>query len=243
MELLFDPQKNVGEQKPLPAPAALERYICPWAAVAYREFPFGNILIQELRRKKISIYIWRVYANSPTNLYPVCDHPTIALQFTLVGDIPCVLSGFGNKLLEQSRYELFYVPESINKALFQPGLSESIHFEISSDFLEDIADNDPMIKELLERFNAASKEGKPMFTANINYAVNNILQNLRNCDLKGGRLNLEVQKFTLELLSEYFMAITEAEMQVSLLPIASHQKLLLQVRDSILLNPNIGCAD
>lgn len=238
MKLLADPSKEKDPGELLPIPAYLQKTVPGWAVADYRQYDFGYLLIQEFISRKFSIYIWRIMIQKPVLLYPCSDRPTIALQFTLQGNIPCVLMGFGKKLLVESNYELLYVAKSENQAWFEPGDFESLHIEFAPSFLEDASLRHAKVKAILERLNSASVRGEPLISSKIDYRVRRILVNLRQCRKTGGDLIYEIQKYIMELLSHYFAELKRNETQDKL-PMITRKETLIRIRDQILQNPNM----
>ncbi len=225
-----------GEEKPLPADWL--RYTSPWSKTSFRKQEFGSTLIQELVTPAFALFIWRLHIEEEVRLYPSADKPTIALQFTLGGDIPCKLTGFGEKLLQKGNYEMFYVPIGYNEAWFERGEYESLHIELRTQYLEELAAVRPEIKDLVTRLLSASSKGLPMAVAHTNYITGAVLQNLRTCDKKGPALQLEMHKYILELLCEYLSAILQKEEEEKGRDIP-HHALIISVKNYILLAPDI----
>jgi AraC-like DNA-binding protein len=223
---------------PLPIPAALNKYVAPWAAAQYRKYFFGHLLIQRFATKKISICIWRIIVEQPVTLYPYADKPIVALQFTTLGNISTALKGFGNKVLEESKYGMFYVPQGTHEATFEPGEYESFHIEIEPSYLEDIAGNYAVIVDLLQKLYSASVNGTALAEGRIDHIVKNTLNNLRHCTEKNGALNLELEKYILDLLCRY---VTELKRNggEAVLPAIQRKDTLLEIRALIMQHPNI----
>jgi len=236
--MLYAPDRPGEEGESLIVPPALKRFVFPWAIPVYREYDFGYILIQELQTNKFSIHSWSIHANKQVILYPVSDRPILALQFTLGNDIPCVLQGYGPILLEKSKYELFYVSKSTNSAHFGPGQYESLHIELEPEQLVDLQESYPAVGELLVRLTESNSKGSPLIAAHMNYVVMNILNKLRSEDKTGGKLVFEMQKYILELLSEYIAAITDLQHDKARRDVP-HKKILIQVKQFIMQEPNI----
>jgi AraC-like DNA-binding protein len=239
LELLLYPGYDMDGGKLLPVPANIKKLISPWAKTRYCEFAFGYILIQQFISRKFSIHIWQIHITESCKLYPASDRPTIAIQVMLEGEIPCMLVGFGKKLLKKSTYELFYVPVSINEAQFEPGDYESFHIELEPGFLEDIAESYPDARELLERFNNASEKGIPMISIGISYVTRALIKNIRTCDKTNGDLIIELHRYIVDLLSEYVAGIRELERDGKRKNIP-HKDILIRIKQEITADPNIG---
>lgn len=238
MELLC----NLGQENEkgilLPVPTPLKRQISSWATSFYYKYPFGYGLIQHFLTKKFSIHIWRIYAHLPGKLYPACKQPTIAIQAMIEGEIPCLLSGFGNIVLKNSFCELFYVPIGINEAWFDPGDYLSFHVELAAEFLSDIAEVYPDAMELLLRFNNASEYGMPMVAVRINYIMRAIFKSFQECSKVGGDLIIEFHRYIVDFLSEYVTDIREQEGSSGGKNV-THKDILLRIKQEIVAEPNI----
>jgi AraC-like DNA-binding protein len=238
MNLAFHPTHPKFPGKKLPIPASWKHHLAPWSTAIYRENDFGSVLIQELVCQNFGIFIWTLDIQKAVCLYPTAKTPTIAIQFTLEGNISCILKGFGNKLLEKGNYEMFYIPMGFNEAWFEPGLYESLHIELQPAYLEELTTIRPEIKDLISRLQNLSSRGMPMALTHINYITSAILQNLRICIKEGASLQLEIHKYILELLSEYFAGILKKEEDKGKKNI--HNKdLIIKIKNHILSAPDI----
>jgi AraC-like DNA-binding protein len=220
------------------APGDWLRFVSPWSKSRFRRHDFGSTLIQELITPAFKIFIWRLDIEQTVRLYPSAEKPTIALQFTLEGNIPCKLTGFGDKLLEKGNFEMFYVPTGYNEAWFEPGQYESLHIELKPHYLEELTAVRPEIKALVSRLQAASSKGLPLAVARMNYITAAIIQNLKSCNRKAAALQLEMHKYILELLCEYLSAILQKEEDEKRINIP-RKDLMIRIRDHILSSPNV----
>jgi AraC-like DNA-binding protein len=238
MILAFHPTHPEMPGQEQPVPGSLLRYLSPWSKPICKQNDFGVTLIQEFITQEFGIFIWTLEIEKVICLYPRAKIPTIALQFTIEGNISCILNGFGDKLLEKGNSEMFYVPIGYNEAWYKPGLSESLHIELQPAYLEELIAIRPEIGELISRLLNASIKGMPMGMAHANYKTHAILQNLRTCDIQGASLQLEMHKFILELLSEYFKDVQQNEKDEAA-ENTRHKKLMVKIKNHILLAPNI----
>jgi AraC-like DNA-binding protein len=238
MILAFHPTQPLIPGIARDPPSDWQKFVVPWSKSVFKHSVFGNTLIQELTGPDFGVFIWTLEIHRAICLYPMAVAPTIALQFTIDGVISCVLSGYGDKILQKGTYELFYVPMGHNEAWFVPGWYESLHIELKENYLEELVAVRPDIEELVSRLKNASANGKPMAIAGINYITKTILKNLRNCIQQGPALHFEIHKFILELLSEYLAGIKQTEADETR-ENSQHKKLMIQIKDHILLSPNI----
>ncbi len=238
MILAFHPTHPEIPGKEHTVPADWLRFVSPWSRPRFRRHDFGSTLIQELITPAFKIFIWRLDIQQAVRLYPSAEKPTIALQFTLEGNIPCKLTGFGDKRLEKENFEMFYVPIGYNEAWFDRGTYESLHIELKPHYLEELTAIRPEIKDLVSRLQAASSKGLPMAVAKMNYITAAIIQNLKACEKKGAALQLEMHKYILELLCEYLSVILQKEEDEKRINIP-HKDLMIKIRDHILSSPNV----
>lgn len=238
MNLAFHPTHPKFPGKKLPIPTSWKHYLAPWSKATYIENDFGCLLTQELICTNFGIYIWTLDIKNAICLYPAAKAPTIAIQFTLEGNISCILKGFGNKLLEKGNFEMFYVPIGFNEAWFEPGHYQSLHIELKPRYLEELTEIRPEIKDLISRLQSSSTKGVPMAVGRINYITSTILQNLKTCEKEGPALQLEMHKYILELLSDYLGAIWRKEEDAKREKLSPKAR-MTEIRDHILLRPNI----
>jgi two-component system response regulator YesN len=76
-----------------------------------------------------------------------------------------------------------------------------------------------------------------MGMAYMNYRTLTIVQNLRTCKMEGAFLHLELHKFILELLSEYFRDLKEHD-EDETGPPTYYKNLLEKIKNHILIAPN-----
>jgi AraC-like DNA-binding protein len=238
MNLIHDLQNQLPGGQTMPVPATLLRVISPWARPVFRKYDFGHTLVQEFTTRKCSIYSWRFYMEKPGRFYLVCDKPVITLQFMLSGTVVCDVQGHGEQKLEQSKCGLFYLPRGVNQAWFEPGKYESLHIELDPLYLQDISDAYPEITRMIKRSSMASMRCESMATVNINYVMKAILKNLRNCTDKGAALNMEMQKYIMELLSEYVHEAVEVKKDRAL-EYVPYKDTLIRIKQWIMESPDI----
>jgi AraC-like DNA-binding protein len=238
MKLLPDQHENASFGLARDDLAGLEDFIAPWATVEYTNLEFGHVLVQELETPEFSIYLWKVDAKAEGVLHPSSDRPTIAIQLTLGQDIPCELYGFGKKILEKGRAELFYVAPSVNKAFFQPGISESLHIELGPGLLKDIGLSNLHAPGLLESHQDAAPAGIPYAAVDIDFRFMAVIDTMRHCSCRGARLLLEMKIFVLQLLSLYIDCL-EKVIPDEALPYIPNRELYFKIYQHILEEPHI----
>jgi AraC-like DNA-binding protein len=238
MILAFHPTQPGIPGQELPIPTNWIRFLASWSDAVFRQHDFGTTLIQEMISREFSIFIWTLKIVEPVRLYPTTIKPTIALQYMIEGNILCNLSGFGRKLIEKGNYGMFYSPVGFNDAWFEPGMYESMHIELQPAYLTQLTAIRPEIRELIFRMENSSNKGMSMALAHTNYITNNIIQNLRTCKKTGASLELELRKYILELLSEYFTDIVKNDVDDA--RENNHYKsLMIKIKNYILSEPNV----
>jgi len=238
LKLLFQPDQTDVDGNVLAVPKSLSHFITSWSNTTYAETDCGYVLLQEFIAKKFSIYLWRIHADESMTLYPFSEKPILALQFMLLGNLPCILSGYGEKLLEQSKSELFYVPVGVNQALAAPGEYESLHIEIEPQYLDDIDEAYPAVKVLLKKLRDASDEGTPLHPVRIGYISRAIIHDLRLTKKTGADLLVEMNVSIVGLLSAYISAVQEQEID-RVRKNVPHKQKLIDIKEEIVVNPHI----
>ena len=235
MKLVEQSSEKEKSGKIMPLPAALQKQVASWANPVYTLYPFGYTVAQELDCPGFSVYNWKMSMERPATLFVICEKPTLALEFNLGDAIDAVLTGYGKKRVEANTCELFYVPVSENPLQLRKGHYHSIHIEFEPAYLEGLASAHPAIAGLIHQVEAAGREGSPLVALPIHYILNDILQNLLQCNATGGLLLLEMKKFFHQLLSEYIAGVQDAAVH----PEHSGSRTIGQVKEFILREPNI----
>ncbi|WP_298736374.1 AraC family transcriptional regulator [uncultured Chitinophaga sp.] len=238
MDILINPRQTEDPGKDVPVPAHLQQDLAPWGSWQYRQYAFGHILTQSFLHKHYRIYIYRFLIDTPVHLYFSCSLPTIALRHMLSGQVFADVAGFGKVLLEPLRYGLIYLPQGMNKAWFEAGTAESLHMELEYTWLEEMAESNHEIAGLMHRVTSASKEGKMLAPAPLDYNVQETLSSIRSSRETGGYLLMEFKTGILKILTSYGKAIKEQE-YFEALPNVPDKELLISIHDTIRSSPRI----
>jgi AraC-like DNA-binding protein len=238
MDILISPRQTEDPGIAVPVPAHLQKYLAPWGSWQYHQYGFGHILTQTFLHKHYRIYIYRFIIEKPVHLYFSCSEPTIALRHMLSGKVYADVTGFGKVLLEPLRYGLIYLPKGVNKAWFETGTAESLHMELETTWLEEMAESSSDIAELMHRVKTASNEGKILEPVMLDYNVHETLATIRSSRETGGYLLMEFKTGILNILTRYGKAIKEQE-HFGGLPDVPDKDLLISIREAIKANPHI----
>lgn len=238
MNILISPRQTEDPGKAVAIPEHLQKHLAPWGSWQYRQYGFGHILTQTFLHKHYRIYIYRFLIEKPVHLYFSCSQPTIALRHMLSGKVFADVAGFGKVLLEPLRYGLIYLPAAINKAWFEAGTAESLHMELEYTWLEEMAESNREIAELMNRVMTASNEGKMLQPAMLDYNVLETLTTMRNSKETGGYLLMEFKTAILKILTQYGKSIKEQE-HFNTLPPAPDKDRLVSIWETVRADPHI----
>ena len=238
MIILADPflKKDSGEQ--LNVPATLKKQVAKWATVQFRKYHFGYILTQELITKMFSIYIYRFLIDNSTILYPYSALPTVVIQFMLLGSIPCLLKGFGNVLLRESRYNMFYIPVGLNEAFVETGEYETFHIELHKPYIRELSVAHHGIRELIDKLDQDNHSGQPLLPGLITKEIRSVIHEMRTSNKEGSALNLSLNSDIYKLLSIYEEFITGTNNRNHII-LPGTEKLLTEIREYIVADPDI----
>jgi len=238
MLILADPIKREDEGVQLSIPATLQKQVAKWASAQFKQYDFGYILTQELTTKMFNIYIYRFIIENNIVLYPISDFPTLILQFMLMGSIPCILKGFGEITLRESRYNMFYIPEGANEANFESGEYESFHIELQTPFMKELSLTHEDIKDLMKRLNNSSASGHPLRPGIITREIRDVIRDMRTQTREGNPLNLALTSEIYKLLSIYEEYLTGSNSR-SYIITSGTGKVLEEIREYIVADPDI----
>ena len=238
MLILADPIKRENEGVQLSIPATLQKQVAKWASAQFKQYDFGYILTQELTTKMFNIYIYRFIIENNIVLYPFSDLPTLILQFMLMGSIPCMLKGFGEITLRESRYNMFYIPEGANEANFEAGEYESFHIELQTPFMKELSLTHEDIKNLMKKVNDTSESGHPLRPGIISREIRDVIRDMRMQTKEGNALNLALTSEIYKLLSIYEEHLTGSNNRNHGIT-SGAEKILEEIREYIVADPDI----
>jgi len=185
-----------------------------------------------------NIYIYRFIIANNIVLYPISDFPTLILQFMLMGSIPCMLKGFGEITLRESRYNMFYIPEGANEANFEAGEYESFHIELQTPFMKELSLTHEDIKNLMKKVNDTSESGHPLRPGIISREIRDVIRDMRMQTKEGNALNLALTSEIYKLLSIYEEHLTGSNNRNHGIT-SGAEKILEEIREYIVADPDI----
>lgn len=240
MKILIDPLQAEETGHVVPLPVHLKKHAVPWAtATAYKTYPFGSILKQELKTPQFSIFLYRFFIDQPVTLFPHHDKPVIALHYTFLGHFPVSLNGSGKIVLEKTRYDMFYLPAGHYEALFEPGEYETLHIELNPFYLKTIARKYPHLQDLVDKVESASNAGQTLIRARMNKNIQNVFKEIRYSEVDGHSFDLAINSAIYKLLYYYEkdMAKTaNGKVPVNLL---QYDKIISEIHEYIAEEPHV----
>jgi hypothetical protein len=117
MKLLYKPGASYEEGEELPLPKSWEKFASAWAMPVFKRYPGFSILSHELSLPRFGLFWWRVHSEREVLLHAVADKPVLALQCLSEGNVPCLLQGYGEKLIREHQYAIFYTGAGISEGL------------------------------------------------------------------------------------------------------------------------------
>src|SRR5579863_1308825 len=238
MKLTFDPGQTLNPEKEAAIPPGYTRYIVHWASPAFYQIDFGKILLQELISNEFGIYLWKLNIERGTRLFQKTEVPVIAIQFILDGKISNISEALGRKIFKKGNYVMYYRPAGSNEIWLEAGDYELLIIELQPAYFAELIAIRSDFGELVSAIKISADYILPLPVAQLNYITGSILLNLKNCDKTGPILQLEMHKYILELLSEYFAGISRDHADKSAQN-QHHREMMTDIRNHILLEPNL----
>lgn len=241
MEILITPGQRENPGKLTPVPPSLQEHVAPWAHAECRKYDFGYILKQHFKHKYYRIYIHCFDIEKAAATYAYWDHPIVALQAMLEGDLHGTMKGEeGQRVMSCDTMGLFYIPPGAHAMHLKKGFVESLHIELEPDHVEELTEDWNGQQDLMNRLNAASEKGIPYQRADMNYLVKAVIERMRGTRKTGSLLKLEFRSCIAELLQLYFHEVEESTHASQLVSVAHKDKeKLMSIWKSIRTNPNI----
>lgn len=188
-------------------PSKYARYRIHNAATEFIEGDFGAFLTQEFITPLWAIGWLNFFIKQDSYLYPTTAYAMVALYSTIEGNIPCVLEGFGELVLQNRKYGFYYIPPEVkNEAYFTPGDYDAVYISFSPPFLAQFIDQHPQFRDLYYRQQEQVQNGQVLPIYQITHAELEILNKIRYNKLNGTMQEIFLQARINDLLVCYFMA-------------------------------------
>lgn len=232
MKILSTPHETQDNCEELTIPESLKPFIVSWATrVSYCSYSFGEILKQEYISKDVSIFIYQFIVPFPGSFYAGFDEPTIAFQFMMEGSVNAMLQGLQTPI-NKGYFGLFYLPASINEVKLVPGSTQSIHFELTAPYIEDLAATEKSVQELLEKLFETSNTADRLAPVPVTYEVKQYLEKLCKCNEVHAGLQMELKVIILSLLNIYRKGVQLKE-DINLLPATFYKDKIIAIGEAI----------
>lgn len=241
MQILITPGQKPDPGKLTPIPARLQERVTPWAQAECHKYDFGHILKQRYDHKHYRIYIHCFVIEKAVSAYAYWDHPVVALQAMLEGELNGTMKGDkANTVMSADTMGLFYIPPGAHAMHLKEGFSESLHIELKPDYVEELTEDWTGQQELMNRLNAVSERGIPFQRADMNYLIKAVIERMRNTQKTASLLKLEFRSCIAELLKLYLHEVEENRYAAQLESVTHKDKeTLIHIWRNIKANPNI----
>jgi AraC-like DNA-binding protein len=190
-------------------PAKYRQYRILAAQPCYTEGNFFNYLTQIITSRGCSAQLNLIHMVDDCCLQPYTVDSIIPLHFTLMGNIRCMLEGFGEAWLLEKRFHLFYVPGGKrHHAWFKPGSHISFHIDFSPEYLQWLATQYPEIADVSKRTTQRSTAGVQQHAAYITPSIRKIVNEIiTGCPTEEPEKSLFMEVKSKELLLKYVQDI------------------------------------
>jgi AraC-like DNA-binding protein len=239
MEILITPGEKSNPGTLTPIPPRLQKHVAPWAHTEYRKYDFGSVLTQHFKHRHYRIYIHCFAIEKVISAYAYWDHPVVALQAMVEGELNGTMKGEeANTLMSSDTMGLFYIPRGAHAMHLKKGFVESLHIELEPNHVEELTEDWNGQQDLMNRINASSEKGVLYQRADINYLIKAVIDRIRQTHKTGSLLKLEFRSCIAELLKLYLHEVEET-IQVEQLAPVTHKDALINIWRNIKANPNI----
>jgi AraC-like DNA-binding protein len=239
MQLSFKPdQVNGSGGTTMPVPSELKGLLAPWADAQCISYDFGTIIRQVLHTPDYKIHAAIFDFIQPMTLYPSWEASAVALQYIKQGKIISRLNGAEDVVLDPCRYSLFHVAAGSHISQPQAGLNESLHIEISPDYLQELLGAHPQLQKMLNILHEQHKTGELLAPVRMNGKVKNIIHEIYQCRKTGPSLHLEMKAHIYGLLAAYDEELTLAH-DLENIQASKTAKTIMAVKQYIVSYPHI----
>lgn len=194
------PNELPAERKPGGISNVYRRYQLQEAVAYQKSGTFGTILSQRLPGTDYSIWKHDFFIEYAVLLHPYVSQGLHTINYMLKGNISCELLGFGKVQLTENTYNLYYVPPVKQNAWLLPGYYSCLHVNPELNYLEELADEFPSLKTLLD----SGTEDHPVILQQENYPmdynVRVLLKDIMGCKKTGASRSIFLRARIYDLL-------------------------------------------
>jgi len=184
-------------------PERLREYTIPFADTYYSRGRFGEILSQSVNCRDVNIWQHHFFIKQPVLLHPTVEAGTHTLNYMIQGNIECSREGEGKLLLEEGRYNLYYVPAVQQDAWLQPGTYRCVHINLDPAYIAELATEFHALDEHLKCSLSSNNKGLQSLPHDIDYNMRLLLKDILRCGDTGIARTLFLQARIRDLLLIY----------------------------------------
>jgi AraC-like DNA-binding protein len=198
----------------------------PFSQAIYKLYEEGEYLRQVILGLDYSVWIHHWNFKQPVNMDVFSSTDALALNYMIKGNVDCTLTGYGDILLKENKYRLYYVPANIaHRARFKAGTFLCIHINFHPSHFIPIAEQYPFFHPMLEQAQQQIKQGSIQHEATITEYMHTLLDEIIHCELGIGERTLTIESNIRQLLKLY---IHDMNGDRKLPPITSSQEQLIK---------------
>lgn len=204
MRILIHPNQKEDPGKLAITPANLQKFVVSAGKPECRTYSFGSILMQKFEQVDVKIYLVSFDIKRSFTLYPYVSKSKIVLQFLLAGDpIFAKNNELGEMLIGSDTFGLFYLPSGSNRMTLYPGVYHSLHFELTTSWLETGAKDREAIKTIVYKLRRYAVKKELLLRVPIGPKVKRYLYYVLNILAKKIDPNIKLSSILEELLITY----------------------------------------
>ncbi len=164
---------------------------------------FGAFVLQEIDHHEFTIYQHVFRMKMPVEIKVAPEYSIITLSYVLRGQVPCTLNGFGDALLSEGWYHLYYVPAGEHTARLPQGEAVVFQVNLHTGLLRELGVKYPSLQQVCDSLSDGSRNGLQQGAARITPRVQEVLGNIFTCSLDGAERDIYIRARIYDLLLLY----------------------------------------
>lgn len=170
-----------------------------------RKLPQGLLMTQYFTWKNFSIYYHIFQVHRKLTVRQKTDRPVASIDFILEGDAAMQVQKDVLTPLKGRSCRLRYHPKGETEIILQPGTYQWLYAELGATFLEEFAEGNVSIRNLLEHVMNASQDTLPFTQTGISYETQRLLDQLLSLKPNPSYTTLEIRLLLERLVRQYMM--------------------------------------
>jgi AraC-like DNA-binding protein len=239
MKILSSRGQKTNSDTTSSVPFGLTKHLYPFGTPEYRRDDHGNYLAQKMEAADFTLYFFRFEIIDTVTLFPWIEHPVIAFNLMLQGNIPAQLTGYGKRMLEENECEMFYLTAGETEVTLEKGLYQSCYLEVAPALISPIAEKHQAIKLLCNKLIEGDKKSQPSIQVKINGEVKNLLKEMRTDHQVGPEQTEVLLRAAVYKLLSYYKSSVERLEHITAMVLSGMEQKLIQIQQYIMQNANI----